>query len=264
MVGDFKTQIVKILWKSSKQKVNLCVKWSHLYDSVAVKIFLHCSEQRESFQYNIFSVWNSLGKEKHTKVTFQGAKHHHCLRDRREEQIDKCEVLPIQIPLQCCVLKSADAQGECGTGPFSAGRPWSSRQPFSHGHAGDWRGEGCKPPSIQRAPTYLLKTIFLRYLVVISTFSHMMSQLDFDFTVYLSQITDEGIFKAGAERSETRGAAEVQEDEDTQVEIPVDQVTTVPLKTCIPMTTIFISSFVLSALFCFHARVGETSQVQCG
>ncbi|XP_037700497.1 doublecortin domain-containing protein 2 [Choloepus didactylus] len=35
--------------------------------------------------------------------------------------------------------------------------------------------------------------------------------------------SDEGIFKAGAERSETRGAADVQEDEDTQVEIPVDQ-----------------------------------------
>ncbi|XP_069880565.1 doublecortin domain-containing protein 2 isoform X2 [Dipodomys merriami] len=35
--------------------------------------------------------------------------------------------------------------------------------------------------------------------------------------------TDEGIFKAGAERSETRGAVEVQEDEDTQVELPVDQ-----------------------------------------
>ncbi|XP_066124383.1 doublecortin domain-containing protein 2 isoform X2 [Saccopteryx bilineata] len=35
--------------------------------------------------------------------------------------------------------------------------------------------------------------------------------------------TDEGIFKAGTERSEMRGAAEVQEDEDTQVEIPVDQ-----------------------------------------
>ncbi|XP_004593145.2 doublecortin domain-containing protein 2 isoform X2 [Ochotona princeps] len=34
---------------------------------------------------------------------------------------------------------------------------------------------------------------------------------------------DEGIFKAGAERSEMRGAAEVQEDEDTQVEVPVDQ-----------------------------------------
>lgn len=34
---------------------------------------------------------------------------------------------------------------------------------------------------------------------------------------------DEGIFKAGEERSETRGAAEVQEDEDTQVEVPVDQ-----------------------------------------
>ncbi|XP_073080181.1 doublecortin domain-containing protein 2 [Manis javanica] len=34
---------------------------------------------------------------------------------------------------------------------------------------------------------------------------------------------DEGIFKAGTERSETRGAAEVQEDEDTQVEVPVDQ-----------------------------------------
>ncbi|XP_025122148.1 doublecortin domain-containing protein 2 isoform X2 [Bubalus bubalis] len=35
--------------------------------------------------------------------------------------------------------------------------------------------------------------------------------------------SDEGVFKAGEERSETRGAAEVQEDEDTQVEIPVDQ-----------------------------------------
>uniref|UniRef100_A0A8C3WNY4 Doublecortin domain-containing protein 2 n=1 Tax=Catagonus wagneri TaxID=51154 RepID=A0A8C3WNY4_9CETA len=35
--------------------------------------------------------------------------------------------------------------------------------------------------------------------------------------------SDEGIFKAGEERSETRGAAQVQEDEDTQVEIPIDQ-----------------------------------------
>ncbi|XP_010363604.2 doublecortin domain-containing protein 2 [Rhinopithecus roxellana] len=35
--------------------------------------------------------------------------------------------------------------------------------------------------------------------------------------------SDEGIFKAGAERSETWGAAEVQEDEDIQVEVPVDQ-----------------------------------------
>ncbi|XP_030737042.1 doublecortin domain-containing protein 2 [Globicephala melas] len=35
--------------------------------------------------------------------------------------------------------------------------------------------------------------------------------------------SDEGVFKAGEERSETRGAAEVQEDEDTQVEIPLDQ-----------------------------------------
>uniref|UniRef100_A0A8C8Z6C6 Doublecortin domain-containing protein 2 n=1 Tax=Prolemur simus TaxID=1328070 RepID=A0A8C8Z6C6_PROSS len=35
--------------------------------------------------------------------------------------------------------------------------------------------------------------------------------------------SDEGIFKAGAERSETRGAAEVHEDEETQVEVPVDQ-----------------------------------------
>uniref|UniRef100_A0A2K6TZW3 Doublecortin domain-containing protein 2 n=1 Tax=Saimiri boliviensis boliviensis TaxID=39432 RepID=A0A2K6TZW3_SAIBB len=35
--------------------------------------------------------------------------------------------------------------------------------------------------------------------------------------------SDEGIFKAGAERSETRGAAEVQEDEDTQIEVPLDQ-----------------------------------------
>lgn len=41
--------------------------------------------------------------------------------------------------------------------------------------------------------------------------------------------TDEGIFKAGEERSETRGAAEVQEDEDTQVEVPVDQVIFMPL-----------------------------------
>ncbi|XP_004406539.1 PREDICTED: doublecortin domain-containing protein 2 [Odobenus rosmarus divergens] len=39
----------------------------------------------------------------------------------------------------------------------------------------------------------------------------------------ISPNSDEGVFKAGAERSETRGAAEVQEDEDTQVEIPVDQ-----------------------------------------
>lgn len=36
--------------------------------------------------------------------------------------------------------------------------------------------------------------------------------------------SDEGVFKAGKKRSETRGAVEVQEDEDTQIEVPVDQV----------------------------------------
>uniref|UniRef100_F7DGY9 Doublecortin domain containing 2 n=1 Tax=Ornithorhynchus anatinus TaxID=9258 RepID=F7DGY9_ORNAN len=34
---------------------------------------------------------------------------------------------------------------------------------------------------------------------------------------------DEGVFKAGTKRSETNGAAEVQEDEDTLVEVPLDQ-----------------------------------------
>ncbi|XP_036619142.1 doublecortin domain-containing protein 2 isoform X2 [Trichosurus vulpecula] len=42
-------------------------------------------------------------------------------------------------------------------------------------------------------------------------------------TVVTPPNNDEGIFKAGTERSEMEGAAEVQEDEDTQVEIPVDQ-----------------------------------------
>jgi hypothetical protein len=51
----------------------------------------------------------------------------------------------------------------------------------------------------------------------------------FFFFSYEFVSTGEGIFKAGAERSETRGAAEVQEDEDTQVEVPVDQVIFLPL-----------------------------------
>ncbi|XP_062424013.1 doublecortin domain-containing protein 2 [Rhea pennata] len=37
------------------------------------------------------------------------------------------------------------------------------------------------------------------------------------------QDNDEGIYKAGEERSEMWGAAEVQEDEDTRVEVPLDQ-----------------------------------------
>lgn len=36
--------------------------------------------------------------------------------------------------------------------------------------------------------------------------------------------SDEGVFKAGKKRTETRGAVEVQEDEETQTEVPVDQV----------------------------------------
>lgn len=35
---------------------------------------------------------------------------------------------------------------------------------------------------------------------------------------------DDGIFKAGEDRSEMWGASEVQEDENTKVEVPVDQV----------------------------------------
>uniref|UniRef100_A0A8B9QLB2 Doublecortin domain-containing protein 2 n=1 Tax=Apteryx owenii TaxID=8824 RepID=A0A8B9QLB2_APTOW len=54
---------------------------------------------------------------------------------------------------------------------------------------------------------------------------HIVSQ--FDFTSYHSAsfpIVDEGIYKAGEKRSEMWGAAEVQEDEDTRVEVPLDQV----------------------------------------
>nr|XP_044988619.1 doublecortin domain-containing protein 2 isoform X2 [Jaculus jaculus] len=51
-------------------------------------------------------------------------------------------------------------------------------------------------------------------------FSHTMAQVSLSL---LCVSPDEGIFKAGEERAETRGAAEVQEDEDTQVEVPVDQ-----------------------------------------
>ncbi|KAL8182446.1 UNVERIFIED_CONTAM: Doublecortin domain-containing protein 2 [Gekko kuhli] len=34
---------------------------------------------------------------------------------------------------------------------------------------------------------------------------------------------DEGVYKAGKKPSEMRGAVEVQEDEDTQIEVPIDQ-----------------------------------------
>ncbi|XP_066482138.1 doublecortin domain-containing protein 2 [Tiliqua scincoides] len=40
---------------------------------------------------------------------------------------------------------------------------------------------------------------------------------------YVLSHNDEGVFKAGKKRSETRGAVEVQEDEETQTEVPVDQ-----------------------------------------
>ncbi|XP_013930855.1 PREDICTED: doublecortin domain-containing protein 2-like [Thamnophis sirtalis] len=39
----------------------------------------------------------------------------------------------------------------------------------------------------------------------------------------LLSTSDDGVYKAGKKRSEMRGAAEVQEDEDTQIEVPVDQ-----------------------------------------
>uniref|UniRef100_A0A8C4VL64 Doublecortin domain-containing protein 2 n=1 Tax=Gopherus evgoodei TaxID=1825980 RepID=A0A8C4VL64_9SAUR len=51
----------------------------------------------------------------------------------------------------------------------------------------------------------------------------IMSQLVFMSTQYFFLVVDEGIYKAGEKRSETWGAAEIQEDEDTQVEVPVDQ-----------------------------------------
>ncbi|XP_044282503.1 doublecortin domain-containing protein 2 [Varanus komodoensis] len=40
---------------------------------------------------------------------------------------------------------------------------------------------------------------------------------------YVLTDNEEGIYKAGTKRSEMRGAVEVQEDEDTQTEVPVDQ-----------------------------------------
>ncbi|XP_032078977.1 doublecortin domain-containing protein 2 isoform X1 [Thamnophis elegans] len=40
---------------------------------------------------------------------------------------------------------------------------------------------------------------------------------------YIFPVNDDGVYKAGKKRSEMRGAAEVQEDEDTQTEVPVDQ-----------------------------------------
>uniref|UniRef100_A0A8C6ZV49 Doublecortin domain containing 2 n=1 Tax=Nothoprocta perdicaria TaxID=30464 RepID=A0A8C6ZV49_NOTPE len=54
---------------------------------------------------------------------------------------------------------------------------------------------------------------------------HTVSQFDFTFYHPASfPIIDEGIYKAGEKRSEMLGAVEVQEDEDTRVEVPLDQV----------------------------------------
>lgn len=93
-----------------------------------------------------------------------------------------------------------------------------------------------------------------------------MSQLDFDFhCVLVSNNIDEGIFKAGAERSETRGAAEVQEDEDTRVEIPVDQVISMPLKICINQLVLFSFQVLCYLLHAVTMRMlVKSSQVRCG
>lgn len=93
-----------------------------------------------------------------------------------------------------------------------------------------------------------------------------MSQLDFDFhCVLVSNNIDEGIFNAGAERSETRGAAEVQEDEDTQVEIPVDQVISMPLNMCINQLVLFSFQGLCYLLHVVTMRMlVKSSQVRCG
>lgn len=59
--------------------------------------------------------------------------------------------------------------------------------------------------------------ISLRCSAIISP--HSVTKL----TLFLST-SDDGVYKAGKKRSEMRGAAEVQEDEDTQTEVPIDQV----------------------------------------
>lgn len=79
--------------------------------------------------------------------------------------------------------------------------------------------------------------------------------------MYLFQIIDEGVFKAGEERSETRGAAEVQEDEDTQVEIPVDQVATMPLKRCVNKRLPFSSKFCGTLILCRYVKPSRVARM---
>ncbi|KFP15163.1 Doublecortin domain-containing protein 2, partial [Egretta garzetta] len=52
---------------------------------------------------------------------------------------------------------------------------------------------------------------------------HTVSQLNFTSFHSVSPIVGEDIYKASEEQSEMWGAAEVQEDEDTRVEVPLDQ-----------------------------------------
>uniref|UniRef100_A0A8C4VML0 Doublecortin domain-containing protein 2 n=1 Tax=Gopherus evgoodei TaxID=1825980 RepID=A0A8C4VML0_9SAUR len=76
-------------------------------------------------------------------------------------------------------------------------------------------------------------------------------------TTYILQDNDEGIYKAGEKRSETWGAAEIQEDEDTQVEVPVDQVA------LILNTFPFLECF-LCPVICSCQEMSLSSMFPCG
>lgn len=60
--------------------------------------------------------------------------------------------------------------------------------------------------------------------------SHSVSPLDFTSFHSIFPIIGEGIYKAREEGSEMWEAVEVQEDEDTLVEVPLDQVVILPSK----------------------------------
>lgn len=67
------------------------------------------------------------------------------------------------------------------------------------------------------------KPAFRNKLTAVRWLCHTVSQLAFTFYSVSLPIVGEDLYKA-REESEMWGAAEVQEDEDTHVEVPLDQV----------------------------------------
>ncbi|NXA46981.1 DCDC2 protein, partial [Nothocercus julius] len=214
--GDLISPVVRLL--IPRKTLN---QWDHVLEMVTEKVTLRSGAVHRLYTLDGKLVQNgsdlengqfyvAVGRDKFKKLPYGDLLF--SKSTIRKPQGSKASSLPPVVGSRKSKGSGNDRQSKSTTGSSDPGENSSSPQPPK---TKDKRSQN------QEETTFSSKSTKRKHT---ARLYHTVSQFDFTFYHPASfPFVDEGIYKAGEKRSEMLGAVEVQEDEDTRVEVPLDQ-----------------------------------------